>query len=92
MKNKNLDCITDIQWSGKTCRRNGLKVIHAKPNQLRKTLRSLDNSYVQKKTEDPQKRTAFWNLLDPAKSRTGVLRDLLRADQTHMDLQNELCN
>ena len=36
MKSNNLDCITDVQWSCKTWRGSGFKVIHAKPNQLRR--------------------------------------------------------
>ena len=35
MMSKNLDCTTDMQWSCKTWRRSGLKVIHAKSNSAR---------------------------------------------------------
>ena len=36
MKIKNLDCITHMQWSCKTWRRNRFKVIHGRPNQFKR--------------------------------------------------------
>ena len=77
-KNKNPDCITNMQWLCKTWRPNGVKVIHAKPNQLRKRREVSEHSYVQKKTQDPHFRTIPWNLLKAAKSWIGILRDLRR--------------
>ena len=53
MKNKNRDCITDMQWSSKHCRRNGFKVIHARPDQLKRRREISGTYYVQKKIQDP---------------------------------------
>ena len=68
MKNKNLDCVTDLQWSCKTWRRNGFKVIRARPNQFKRRREVFEHSYVQKKTQDPFIRTILGNLLKLAKS------------------------
>ena len=48
--------------SGRARPRNGFKVIHAKTNQLNRRREVKDNSYVQKKTQDPIVRTVLWDL------------------------------
>ena len=62
MKNKNRDCIAHMRWSCKTWRRNGFKVIHVKPEQLKRRIQVSENSYVREKTQDPCVRTNLWNL------------------------------
>ena len=42
-------CIINMQWLCRTWRRNGFKVTHAKPDQVRKRREVLEHSYVQKK-------------------------------------------
>ena len=61
MESNNLDCITDLQWSCKTWRRNGFKVNHAEPNQLKRRKEVFEISYAHKKTQDPFLRTIHWN-------------------------------
>ena len=48
-------CIADLQWSCKTWRRNGFKVIHPRPNELKRRREISEKSYVQKNTQDPLK-------------------------------------
>ena len=43
LENKNQDYITDMQWSCKTWRRSGFKVVLAKPNQLRRQIEKPSN-------------------------------------------------
>ena len=61
MKNKNRDCITNMQWLCKTWRLTVFKVIQAEPDQLRRRSEVLDNYYIQKITQDPFIRTIPWN-------------------------------
>ena len=57
-----------MQWSCTTWRRNGSKVNHTTPNQLRRRREVFDNSFVQKKTQDLVIRTILWNSIKNAKS------------------------
>ena len=96
MKNKNLVCITNVQWSCKTWRRNGFEVIHAKPNQL-KTQRSLrkilrpEEHLSSNYTDNFMKMVKVWAELTWNHERsTAIMRDLHRTDPKHMELQIEL--
>ena len=64
MKNKNLDCITDVQWSCKTWRRNGFKAVHVEPNQLRGRREVLEHSCVREKTQDPLMQGIRWSFIE----------------------------
>ena len=63
---------------------------HAKPNQLTRRWELFEKSYVQKNTQDPFLRTILWKLLKLVKNWIWIMRDLRRADQKHMGLQNDL--
>ena len=84
MKNKNLDCITDMQWSCKTWRRNGLKVIHAKLSELKRRREVSTNLYVQKNTQDTSTLTFIWKLSKLATRWIGITRDQ-RLDDPKLD-------
>ena len=91
MKNNNTDCITNLQWLCKTWRRTGFKVIHVKPNQLRRRREVSENSYV----NEEYARSLYTH--NPLEFITACeeptlesLRDLCRGDPKHLELQNEL--
>ena len=50
MKHKNPECITDMEWSCKTWRRNGFKVVYAQPISSRDATKSQKILNVQKKS------------------------------------------
>ena len=62
MKSQHRYCIMHMQWLCRSWRRDGFKVIHAKPNQPRRRREVFDNSDIQKKNQDPFVRTVLWNL------------------------------
>ena len=68
MKSKSRDCVANMQWLCRTWGTQWIKVVHAKPRQLRRRREVFEHSYVQKKTEDPLIRTILWHLLKLAKS------------------------
>ena len=93
MKIKSRDCSTNILLLCKTNRLNGVKVIHATPNQLRRRGEVYENSCTQKKIRGPFVRTIHWNFVQKkklAKSPIGIVRAQLRVDPKHMELQSEL--
>ena len=50
-EDQNRVCIINMQWLCRTWRRNGFKVTHAKPDQVRKRREVLEHAYVQKKNQ-----------------------------------------
>ena len=82
MKINYLDYIPEMQCSCKICGRNGFKVIHARPNQLRR----------RREVSDPLTRTILWNFHQSLRRpQIGIMKDLHLTDPNQMELQNELC-